>query len=1189
MKYKEFLNVNDSFQYSINLQYDLENEKKLQGYIPTRQSLKVLEEYLKSILLDNNDKSTVLIGPYGKGKSHLLLLLMSLIGDAKISSQTQNEILEKISYVNRDTEKLIREIFKKQFKFLPIIVNSSTLDLNQAFLVALNEAIENRELKELRLKTYYDTVIDIIKMWEKEYKGALDILSKELKSLNYELKDLIDGLKNYRTDAYQVFINIYPKISSGIEFNPMSNTNIVKIYEELNYILCEKYNYNGIFIIFDEFSKFIEGSALKSTSNSKDMKILQDFAELANRSKNTQLHLACVTHKSINEYISKIPANKIDSWRAIEGRFKEIYFTSSTKQNYELIKNTIIANEDEVKKLINNNESIKNVIDRSFEVFQEYYTFDEYNKMIATGCFPLNPLATYVLPIISEKVAQNERTLFTFISKDEQYTLCDFINKCNEEKLLEMDIIYDYFENLFKKEFFNDVIKNIWIKCDVAIKKAKSNIQIKILKALAIIYIVNDFENLSPSENTLALCCGFIDINRDLNILKEENIIMRKKSSGLFNFMPISYVNINQKIQDTINTKFKNIVFSKEIEKLINPRFVLPRKYNDNYKMIRYFKNIFMTFDLLEAYDKGSLLLNHYDADGLIVNLIYKTEEDILKAKNTIDKLNNKRIFLKIPNLEFNHENNLLELLAIKHLKNDTEFLSEDSCIIEQLNLLEEDLETNINEYIKTNFDIESANCKIYSVNENRSFTKEKQFNRFLSEICEEVFKNTVVINNELINKNQITTPILKARNKIVEGLLNKNLEFEGKGPEVTIYRATLLNKGLIDSRGIDKDIELVLKEIKNFLLICTNEKLSFSVLYNNLLSDAIGMGLRKGSIPIYLAYVFKEYSDELIIYYGNRGSKELEFTIETLNNINDNPKDYFLKVDKSSKEKEEYLDGLSFLFCDFINDKKFVKNKYVEIFKGMQAWIQSLDKYTRTHLNNPSNNNDEIPKEITILRKELVKFDVNARAFIFDKIQIILKTNSFNECINKLRNIKTYLDNFNLNIEQFLIKDTRSIIAENYKGSLSQGIKIWLSQLEDYKVEHLYDNITNNFINYVKFIDTNNDNDIVRRLALILTGLNIEDWNDSTLEEYRSELNNVLNIILKFEVAITEDDDKSFNITLENSNQDNVYKNFKKQEISLLGNALMNDLQEIFDEYGESIDDNEKRNILAEMLKKYM
>lgn len=51
-----------------------------------------------------------------------------------------------------------------------------------------------------------------------------------------------------------------------------------------------------MFIIFDELSKFLESSG---DSLSKNLKIIQDFAELASRSSiDEQLHICCVTHKS---------------------------------------------------------------------------------------------------------------------------------------------------------------------------------------------------------------------------------------------------------------------------------------------------------------------------------------------------------------------------------------------------------------------------------------------------------------------------------------------------------------------------------------------------------------------------------------------------------------------------------------------------------------------------------------------------------------------------------------------------------------------------------------------------------------------------------------------------------------------------------------------------------------------------
>ena len=80
MKYKDFIQVDENFQYSVNLQFDLNNINKIKNYIPTKDGCEVLKTYISSIVNGKN-RATTLIGPYGKGKSHLLLILLMLISD----------------------------------------------------------------------------------------------------------------------------------------------------------------------------------------------------------------------------------------------------------------------------------------------------------------------------------------------------------------------------------------------------------------------------------------------------------------------------------------------------------------------------------------------------------------------------------------------------------------------------------------------------------------------------------------------------------------------------------------------------------------------------------------------------------------------------------------------------------------------------------------------------------------------------------------------------------------------------------------------------------------------------------------------------------------------------------------------------------------------------------------------------
>ena len=68
-----------NFQYSVNIAYDLENTEKLKGFIPTKSSLDLLEEILLSTQENSTKRARILIGSYGKGKSHIVLTILSIL------------------------------------------------------------------------------------------------------------------------------------------------------------------------------------------------------------------------------------------------------------------------------------------------------------------------------------------------------------------------------------------------------------------------------------------------------------------------------------------------------------------------------------------------------------------------------------------------------------------------------------------------------------------------------------------------------------------------------------------------------------------------------------------------------------------------------------------------------------------------------------------------------------------------------------------------------------------------------------------------------------------------------------------------------------------------------------------------------------------------------------------------------
>ena len=73
------ISVASGFQYSVNIGYDLNNDDKLKNFIPTKSALSLLEEILLSTNVNSTNRARVLIGAYGKGKSHIVLMILSML------------------------------------------------------------------------------------------------------------------------------------------------------------------------------------------------------------------------------------------------------------------------------------------------------------------------------------------------------------------------------------------------------------------------------------------------------------------------------------------------------------------------------------------------------------------------------------------------------------------------------------------------------------------------------------------------------------------------------------------------------------------------------------------------------------------------------------------------------------------------------------------------------------------------------------------------------------------------------------------------------------------------------------------------------------------------------------------------------------------------------------------------------
>ena len=268
---KDVIKLDERFQTSVNIRFDIDKISKIDEFIPAKSTLNVLESYLENVFEKKNNKSTLLVGPYGKGKSHLLLVLLALLQNRN-DKKWENSITRFYEKIKKQNKRLAACIEKNilcgredKKRYLPVIISFGRSSLENSYRLALFQALEREKITNLMPDSIYDEVLKKTESWKKDYPETYERFTKNLENAGYEVEKFASDIKKNILQALEVFKKIYKELTAGGEFNPLLENNIPKIYENVAYEL-KKYGFDGMIIVFDEFSKFIEGEDSREIS-----------------------------------------------------------------------------------------------------------------------------------------------------------------------------------------------------------------------------------------------------------------------------------------------------------------------------------------------------------------------------------------------------------------------------------------------------------------------------------------------------------------------------------------------------------------------------------------------------------------------------------------------------------------------------------------------------------------------------------------------------------------------------------------------------------------------------------------------------------------------------------------------------------------------------------------------------------
>ena len=1178
MNYTSLVTKKKQYKYSANICFDMKDDEKLAGFIPNITTTEILREYLLGIINGNADvHSRILYGSYGTGKSHLLTVLSDLLGHENTNGKGIVEFEKAISKYDRELASEIKRYVKEEKPFLVVPIYANFGDFDKCITYSLKKELERKNI-DICFKSYFDDALKLIDKWNKGEESNKRL--KEIYASNeISETDLLNGLENYDSKSEKDFNVVFRAMTYGAEFVSEAGNMLDNIALANNVIADE---YRGIIFVFDEFGRYIEdiGESIK-------VKDVQDLAEFCDHS-DFDDYLILVSHKQLSLYTDKMKKSISDEWKKIEGRFKSTSINIKYDQCLSLIPHIIPKTKEW-------NGFKRKYQEQLNELYTQAYDFkgfllppesDGINPF--EGGFPLHPITLYALDRLSKKVAQNERTFFTYLASDEDYSLFSQLEKMNmkEFHFVGLDAIFDYFEENICS-YRSGEAKEVYKKYQVAINKlgcnTENNLEMRILKAMAVIYIINDAGTLAPDVETLV---NVIDTDKDsikesIAELENKKIIKYMRQYGYYDFLDSSIYDFDSMIDERMEFVTDETALS-----VLNEEFsdfvVYPYDYNFHYHMNRIFLPIFAMKAELTKKTLLRFLPKYYD--GMIVFVLDK-KFDVSEYLDE-DNLPDRAILV----INQNEEEILYEVkryVAIKYYYSIREELKKDDPTVEkELELYLNEQRSVLHEVISSWKNIDMDGIAVVSKGQEYEARNDKDVSEIASTIMMNSFPKTIIVNNDLINKNTVSGAIRLARTKALSYIMNnkENLleDCSLLSPEHSIIRSVLSKNGVFNGENNIGNLNTlptgeiagtyVVKEIDKYIKKCMNGQTSIKELYDVLKKTPYG--LRDGYISVLLAYELRSYENVSIYFHGS----EHDYCEEELLKALESPEDYSLYICHWSETETEYIEALEHIFSKYVD--RTAKNRLKELYEAMNKHFVAISKAART-TNKYVSDKAKLYREImSISHKDYNKFFFETLLQLDDdlsELQIVIQ-----KVVMELENV-TVLQ------LQTVEKAVRSALEIESDVSITAELnRLYEADWKEKRFKS-FDYQTSMMLDYLANMNLMiSDDEMVQEIGKIVTGFEIEYWNDSKVEDFYDAFSKMVTQLNEYQVQDNVGTNE-IKVTISTGNEEEKITQFNKAELSGNSQLMFNKIKSTIENFGESISYNEKMQVLAKIFSEIM
>lgn len=255
-------------------------------------------------------------------------------------------------------------------------------------------------------------------------------------------------------------------------------------------------------------------------------------------------------------------------------------------------------------------------------------------------------------------------------------------------------------------------------------------------------------------------------------------------------------------------------------------------------------------------------------------------------------------------------------------------------------------------------------------------------------------------------------------------------------------------------------------------------------------------------------------------------------------------------------------------------------KNRLKELYEAMNKHFVAISKAART-TNNYVSEKAKLYREImSITHKDYNKFffetllqlddDLSELQMIIQKIVLEL------ESVTKLQ-------------IQTIEKAVRTVLEIEPDVSITAELnRLYQAEWKEKRFKS-FDYQTSMMLDYLANMNlATGDEEIVQELGRVVTGFEIEYWNDSKIEDFYEAFSKMVAQLNNYQVQDNVGADE-IKVTICTGNEEEKITQFNKGELSGTSQLMFNKIKSTIDNFGESLSYDEKMQVLAKIFSEIM